>query len=256
MSSPDGSATTKVSVEYFVMSNPAEPTAELGRIQLEEKLREADQRLRHEMLARGFDPDQEDNVALTTPLARLYLERESLRDQLETLSDQHDLKVEGISMMNEVQRITDQLKRAFAGEAWHGPAVLQVLEGITAAQAAARPANSAHSIWEIAFHIAAWEGAVRKRLRGERGELSAAEDWPAVTDASEQGWERAKGLLREVHQDLCDAVSELDEARLDQPIVAGMSSVYVTLHGVIQHSLYHAGQIALLKKLSTEVERI
>ncbi len=158
--------------------------------------------------------------------------------------------------MNEVQRIVDQLQRAFAGEAWHGPAVLQILEGITAAQAAARPANGAHSIWEIAFHITAWEGAVRKRLQGERGELSPAEDWPAVTDTSEQAWEETKAKLKQVHQELCDAVAELDESRLDQPIVAGRPSVYVTLHGVVQHSLYHAGQIALLKKLTAEVERV
>jgi hypothetical protein len=36
--------------------------------------------------------------------------------------------------------------------------------------------------------------------------------------------------------------------RLDEPIIAGMSSIYVTLHGVVQHHLYHAGQIAMLKK--------
>jgi uncharacterized damage-inducible protein DinB len=158
--------------------------------------------------------------------------------------------------MNEVERIVDQLQRAFAGEAWHGPAVRQILEGIAAAEAAARPANGAHSIWEIAFHIAAWEGAVRKRLNGERGELSAAEDWPAVTDTSEQAWEQAKARLEQVHQELCDAVAGLDESQLDQPIVAGMSSVYVNLHGVIQHSLYHAGQMALLKKLAAGVERV
>jgi uncharacterized damage-inducible protein DinB len=158
--------------------------------------------------------------------------------------------------MNEVERIVDQLQRAFAGEAWHGSAVFEILEGITATQAATRAANGAHSIWEIAFHIAAWEGAVRKRLQGERGELSAAEDWPAVTDRSAQAWEQTKAQLKQAHQELCDAVAELDEPRLGQPIVAGMSSVYVTLHGVVQHSLYHAGQIALLKKLTAEVERV
>lgn len=158
--------------------------------------------------------------------------------------------------MSEVERIVDQLRRAFAGEAWHGPAVMQILEGITTAQAAAHPVAGAHSIWEIALHLSAWEGAVRKRLRGERVQLAAAEDWPAVTDTTEQAWEQARARLGQVHQKLADAVAELDESRLDQPIVAGMSSVYVTLHGVIQHSLYHAGQIALLKKSFAEVERV
>jgi uncharacterized damage-inducible protein DinB len=158
--------------------------------------------------------------------------------------------------MTEVERIADQLKRAYEGEAWHGPAVTEILEGITAQQAAARPIGGAHSIWEIVLHITAWEGAGRRRLAGERAELPDAEDWPDVGHTGEQAWKQAREALKRVHEELCSAVSALDESRLDQPIVAGMSSVYVTLHGVIQHSLYHAGQIALLKKASAEDERV
>ena len=158
--------------------------------------------------------------------------------------------------MTEIDRIVDQLKRAFDGEAWHGPAVLEVLEGITAGQAAGRPFPGAHSIWELVLHIAAWERACRRRLGGDRAQLSGAEDWPQVTDTNEQAWGQAKAALRQAHEELCNAVSEMDESRLDQPIVEGMSSVYVTLHGVIQHSLYHAGQIAILKKASSEDERV
>jgi hypothetical protein len=50
------------------------------------------------------------------------------------------------------------------------------------------------------------------------------------------------------------AISSLDESRLDELIVEGLSSVYVTLHGIIQHSLYHAGQIAIMKKMVSEGE--
>ena len=158
--------------------------------------------------------------------------------------------------MTEVQRIVDQLNRAFAGEAWHGPAVMSILDGITAQQAAARPFHGAHSIWEIVLHIAAWERACRRRLGGDRAQLSGAEDWPKVADTDEQTWERVRETLRQAHEELCNAVSEMDESRLDQPILEGMSSVYVTLHGVIQHSLYHAGQIAILKKACSEDERV
>lgn len=154
--------------------------------------------------------------------------------------------------MTEVERIADQLHRAFAGEAWHGPAVVEILEGITAQQAAARTLHGAHSIWEITLHIAAWERAVLRRLQGDRAELPTEEDWPAATEADEQAWERAKEALRHNHDELRSAISLLDESRLAQPIIEGMSSVYVTLHGIIQHSLYHAGQIALLKKASCE----
>jgi hypothetical protein len=68
------------------MSNPAEADSQSRRRELEEELRSLDQRLRQEMLARGFDPAQDDNLALTAPLAKLYLERESLRQELEALN--------------------------------------------------------------------------------------------------------------------------------------------------------------------------
>jgi uncharacterized damage-inducible protein DinB len=158
--------------------------------------------------------------------------------------------------MTEIERIVDQLNRAFEGKAWHGPAVVAILEGITAQQAAARPFNGTHSIWELVLHIAAWESACRRRLGGERAHLPDSEDWPPVIDTKEQGWIQAQEGLRQAHEELCEAVSKLDKERLDQPIIEGMSSVYVTLHGVIQHSLYHAGQIALLKKAFSEQENL
>ena len=58
---------------------------EYRRKRLEARLREVDQQLRNEMRARGFDPDQDDNLALTAPLAKLYVEREELREELESL---------------------------------------------------------------------------------------------------------------------------------------------------------------------------
>jgi hypothetical protein len=57
---------------------------EYRRKRLEKKLREVDQQLRNEMRARGFDPDQDDNLALTAPLAKLYVERKELREELES----------------------------------------------------------------------------------------------------------------------------------------------------------------------------
>ena len=67
------------------MTNPEELNVQSRRRELEKKLSVLDERLRHELLARGFDPAQYDNLALTAPLAKLYVERESLREELESL---------------------------------------------------------------------------------------------------------------------------------------------------------------------------
>ncbi len=151
-------------------------------------------------------------------------------------------------MASEVERIRGELQRAFQGEAWHGPAVLELLRDVTAQQAAARPIAGAHSIWELVLHIAAWENAGRRRLEGDRAELPDEENFPPVNDSSEAAWQRTMEELKNGHSKLYEAIARLEESRLDEPILDGMRSVYITLHGVIQHDLYHAGQIALLKK--------
>ena len=150
--------------------------------------------------------------------------------------------------MTEIERIQDQLKKAFEGNAWHGPGVKEVLNGVTAKQAVARPITGAHTIWELVLHIRAWERAGARRLAGDRAQLPDEEDWSPVTDESEEAWARTKASLEEGNRQLQQAIASVPLDRLDQPILDGLASVYVTLQGVIQHDLYHAGQIAILKK--------
>ena len=152
--------------------------------------------------------------------------------------------------LTEIERILDQLKSAYEGNAWHGPSVHEALAGVTAAQAHVRPLANAHSIWELVQHIAVWEAVGRRRLEGDRApiDISSTDDWPPADDTSEAAWEQAQATLDERHQVLVEAIARVPESRLDEPIFEGMSTVYVTLHGVIQHDLYHAGQIAMLKK--------
>src|ERR1700694_2627899 len=141
--------------------------------------------------------------------------------------------------MTEIERILEQLKRSYEGEAWHGPSVCEALAGVTADQAHARPLANAHSIWELVQHIAVWENVGRRRLEGDRAQIdiSSPEDWPPPDDASEAAWEQAQASLHRGHQALREAIARVPESRLDEPLFDGMSTVYVTLHGVIQHDL-------------------
>jgi uncharacterized damage-inducible protein DinB len=154
--------------------------------------------------------------------------------------------------VSEVERIRDQFRRAFEGEAWHGPSVLALLDGVTAQQAAAHPIQGAHSIWELTLHIAAWERACKRRLEGDPAQLTDEEDWESIDDTSEAAWKQTKQQLIDNHRELMQAIARLDESRLNEPIIKDpnipFSSVYVTLHGGVQHDLYHAGQIAIVKK--------
>jgi uncharacterized damage-inducible protein DinB len=157
--------------------------------------------------------------------------------------------------MMEIERLADQLQRAFYRDAWCGPALLETLEGVTAARAASRPLARAHSIWEIVLHLSGWKRVVHQRLEGQAVRLPEEGDWPQVTDASEEGWQRTLASLQARHDALLNAVRGLDDARLADVLITESSretgggvSCYVTLHGAAQHDLYHGGQISLLKK--------
>jgi len=157
--------------------------------------------------------------------------------------------------MSEIARIKEQMQRAFKAEAWCGSSLQEALDGVTAKRAAARPVASAHSIWEIVLHVAAWKGAISQRLTGQHVALPDEGDWPAVAEMSPAAWQETLRLLEERHAQLQSVTESLTDAQLDDflgreqdRMTGGSVTHYVTLHGILQHDLYHAGQIAILKK--------
>jgi uncharacterized damage-inducible protein DinB len=151
--------------------------------------------------------------------------------------------------MKRTERLADQLQRAYSGPAWHGPALAELLADVDAPAAAARPLPGAHSIWEIVAHVAAWNEVPRRRIEGDPvRSLPDAEDWPPVDDPSPETWQAALVRLADAHRRLQEIVAGLGEERLDDPMPGTGPTVEAMLDGVIQHNLYHAGQIAVLKK--------
>jgi uncharacterized damage-inducible protein DinB len=151
--------------------------------------------------------------------------------------------------MKEVKRILDQLKRSFEGEAWHGPSVREVLENVNAEKASAHPLPSAHSIWEITRHIAAWQYFICKRLQGQPVEATPEQDWPLTSETNEDAWQETLRNLESGYQKLVAEVGRLSDEDLEQKPVPGKDyTLYYMIHGVIQHNLFHAGQIAMLKR--------
>jgi uncharacterized damage-inducible protein DinB len=150
--------------------------------------------------------------------------------------------------MSEISRILDQMDRAISGEAWHGPALSTLIEGLSAEQASMHPVNGAHSIWEIVNHLAAWNRIVHLRFAGTPADVTPEMDRPPVWEASEIEWRRSLDNLRESRASFRAAVEKVRDEELSSQPAGTEWSRYATLHGVVQHDLYHAGQIAILKK--------
>jgi uncharacterized damage-inducible protein DinB len=150
--------------------------------------------------------------------------------------------------MSEIDRIVDQMDRAMNGEAWHGPHLEELLKDVSAQQASAHPVEGAHSIWELVNHIAAWNVILAQRAAGTAVVVTPEQDWPPVTDTSAESWKRSLGKMREARARWRGAVEKLGDAQLGNIVPGQDHSVYAMLHGGVQHDLYHAGQIAVLKK--------
>jgi uncharacterized damage-inducible protein DinB len=151
--------------------------------------------------------------------------------------------------------LSEQVRLAHQGPTWHGAALVENLDAITAEQAASRPLPEAHSVWEIVLHMTAWTNEVARRLKGGEPGLPAAGDWPAVGRVSEQAWARDREALGEAHTALAAAVKRFPEARWrdrvggerDAPLGTGVSYAAM-LAGLLQHDAYHGGQVGLLRK--------
>lgn len=165
-------------------------------------------------------------------------------------------------MEHEVARILDELQREHEGDPWHGSPLRTLLAGISPEVAAARPIRNVHSVWEIVLHMTAWKNEVRRRLGGAPAREPEEGDWPDVPAPTAEAWKAALDRLEQAHADLTAAVGKLPESKLFEPTNDPRSretgsgvSHYVLLHGIVQHDVYHAGQIALVRKSAEELIR-
>ncbi len=149
---------------------------------------------------------------------------------------------------SEAKRIAGLLRHAFDGGAWHGPAVLELLDDVDACTAAATPLPNVHSIWELVLHIAVWDAAALTRLGGSKCQPTGVANFPLVSRVNEASWRKAIATTKCTHDILVETVAALPDSRLRDRVPGKRYDFYHMLHGIAQHELYHAGQIAILKK--------
>ena len=144
------------------------------------------------------------------------------------------------------------LDEAYEKKAWHGPNLRGTLRGVSAEQAAWRPAPDRHNVWELALHAAYWKYASRRRLTGEkRGAFPAGgSNWfRRPESATEKAWRADLALLDREHRRLRAAVAAIPAGRLSSVSPGSRHRIDTLVYGIAAHDVYHAGQIQLVKRL-------
>jgi hypothetical protein len=158
-------------------------------------------------------------------------------------------------MNTECNRIADQLSATINGEAWYGESLHEILDGITAERALARPIPSAHSIWEIVVHLETWCRFFYDAINGTPippwPGMPKEIDWPPVIAKDEKSWQAAVQSLFASHLKMIEAIRSFDDERLDATVPGRTYNFYRLFQGTTQHAIYHSAQISLLKKAQT-----
>jgi hypothetical protein len=156
--------------------------------------------------------------------------------------------------VNECERLADQLEKAIAGGAWHGPSWKEALADVTLDGARERPIAGAHSIAEIVQHSATWHDVVRRRIEGESPQVSDEEDWPPAP-TTEKEWKASVAHLLDTGKALAGTIRRFPPERLPESRPGVNDDWYGLFLGELQHVLYHAGQVSLLRKAAVPVTR-
>jgi hypothetical protein len=158
----------------------------------------------------------------------------------------------------EIELLLTMIDRGYDKKAWHGPNLKGSIRGLTAAQAAWRPQSKRRSIAEIVLHAAYWKYIVRRRLRGDRrGSFPLpGSNWFAVpASLTEAVWRQYVRLLEAEHTGMRAVIADLPHKQLHETPPGSKVSHLLQITGIAAHDVYHAGQIQLLKKLTTARSR-
>jgi uncharacterized damage-inducible protein DinB len=152
----------------------------------------------------------------------------------------------------EIHQLLQIIDESFDKHAWHGTNLRGSIRGLTVQQAAWRPSQGRHNIWEIVVHCAYWKYIVRRRILGEKKgsfPLNGSNWFKRPTEQTEKAWRADIHLLEETHHTLRNAIAGLKSSDLKKKPFGSKWTNLQTISGIASHDLYHAGQIQLLKRL-------
>ena len=187
----------------------------------------------------GSDPER----------ARYYPEDERFLLALEPGVEHYEVAIAaGARPEGEAFALADELRRLWRGDAWHGPSLSELLADVPTGRAAARVVPEAHTMWELVLHIAGWTEVFLRRIDGEPLDEPTDGDFPRMPEPSAPAWSEARSRLESVHERLSARVARLTSAELDATTPGRDYSVRFMVRGAIRHTVYHSGQIGLLKR--------
>jgi uncharacterized damage-inducible protein DinB len=154
-------------------------------------------------------------------------------------------------MNNEINNIINCFQNVNSGEPWFGRAVYEIMEEVDPAKASIKPDNSEHSLLDLLYHMITWADFTLKRIEKDKtNDLVAAEqsDWRTI-DLKIHSWGKGLAKFKAIHKKIIALLKKKDDSFLKEKVDYRKYDFRFLLNGLVQHTIYHLGQIAYLKKM-------
>lgn len=153
-------------------------------------------------------------------------------------------------MNKEMQSIINNLQRVNTGQPWYGRSVFELLEEVNPDRVFEKPGKSGHSLIELMYHLVTWTEFCLKRVQRikeqDPGEVDRL-DWREI-DPSKHSWVKAVAAFKSANDQIIAALSTKNDDFLKEIVDYREFNFRFMLNGLIQHHIYHIGQIAYIQK--------
>jgi uncharacterized damage-inducible protein DinB len=158
--------------------------------------------------------------------------------------------------MTTSEKLSRELEKVLSGDPWYGNAVYPIIEQVSFEAAFEKTPGAAHTIAEIVLHMLAWTEEVLDRMNGKAASLPLSGDWPETGNPDEQKWQNYVNDLKLVNVNLLGLIRDFPDEKWNEPMneekdrELGSGVTYEELvDGLIQHHIYHSGQVAILTRI-------
>jgi uncharacterized damage-inducible protein DinB len=160
-------------------------------------------------------------------------------------------------MNREILRIAEAMKEAYEGDPWYGKSASVLLSEADASLAFENPSGE-HSMVEILWHMINWKEFVISRMREiptKNIRVFEENDWRSIKPSEVTMWPDGLRRYHELHNELHFLIQQQKDELLHQTVPDRKYDFRKLLNGVMQHDIYHLGQIAYLQKLLSKTQR-
>lgn len=152
-------------------------------------------------------------------------------------------------MYSETRRLRSLIKSCYTGPAWHGPAVKEVLDTVDVRVIGHRM-NGGNSIIELVNHMGSWKLFIIKKLEGDPDfDVVGDINFTTIENPTIDDWKDALKRLDMIQEDLLEKLKYTEDSVLVEGVPGRSYNYFFLLTGIVNHDLYHLGQIRLLQKL-------